>query len=99
MAASAGSSILPRKDGFYDKYVRSYQVLSQTQLKRLKEHTYSAEGSSILEPPMQVFWKWTLEQVPMWWAPNAITAIGLAINILSTLILAFYSPDCIQEVG
>ncbi|XP_005109346.1 cholinephosphotransferase 1 [Aplysia californica] len=97
MAVSAGASVIPRKDGFYDKYIRSYQILTQGQLKRLKEHKYSAEGQSVLEPPMQVFWRWTVEQVPLWWAPNAITIIGLIINIVTTLILAFYSPDCVQE--
>ena len=98
MAASAGSSFIPRKDGFYDKYIRGYQVLSQSQLKRLKEHKYSAEGTSLLEPPIQVFWRWTVEQIPLWWAPNAITLVGLFINIATTLILVFYSPDCIHEV-
>ena len=98
MAVSAGSSFIPRRDGFYDKYIGNHQVLSQTNLKRLKEHKYSSEGTSILEPPFQVFWRWTVEQVPKWWAPNAITSVGLIINIVTTLILVFYSPDCIQEV-
>lgn len=98
MAASAGASVIPRKDGFYDKYIRSYQILTQTQLKKLMEHKYSAEGTSIIEPPMQIFWKWIVEQLPLWWAPNAITIVGLIVNVMTTLILAFYSPDCKQEV-
>ncbi|XP_059164011.1 cholinephosphotransferase 1-like [Physella acuta] len=97
MAASAGASVIPRKDGFYDKYIRNYQILTQTQLKKLMEHKYSAEGTSIIEPPMQIFWKWVVEQLPLWWAPNAITIVGLIVNVMTTLILAFYSPDCKQE--
>ncbi|KAI8781354.1 Choline/ethanolaminephosphotransferase 1 [Biomphalaria glabrata] len=97
MAAPSFPSVVPRKDGFYDKYIRNQQILSQAQLKRLMEHKYSAEGQSIIEPPMQVFWKWIVEQLPLWWAPNAITIVGLIINVVTTLILAFYSPDCKQE--
>lgn len=93
------ASAAHRNDGFYDKYIRNYQPLSQTQLKRLMEHKYSAEGQSFLEPPMQVFWKWVVEQIPEWWAPNALTITGLIINVSTTLILALYSPDCKQEVS
>ena len=98
MAGSAGASGVPKKDGFYDKFVRNYQILTPWQLKKLSEHKYSASGISLFEPPMQVFWRWLVEQVPLWWAPNAITIVGLLINVLTTLILAYYSPDCKQEV-
>lgn len=72
------------------------EVLSQPQLKRLKEHKYSAEGKSITEPVMQVFWCWLVEQVPRTVAPNTITLVGLAANIISTLILAFYCPTATE---
>ena len=74
------------------------QYLSTGQLKRLKEHKYSATGTSICEPTMQVFWRWLVEQIPTTWAPNTITLVGLLINIFTTLILVFYSPDGQQEV-
>ncbi|CAG5119931.1 unnamed protein product [Candidula unifasciata] len=90
------ASTTPRNDGFYDKYIKNYHILTQAQLKRLMEHKYSAEGQSFLEPPMQVFWKWIVERIPEWWSPNALTLIGLFINVTTTLILAFYSPDCKQ---
>lgn len=96
MSASAGASFIPRAR---EKIAQNYHILSQSQLRRLKEHKYSAEGISILEPGLQVFWRWTVEQIPLWWAPNSITSIGLAINVATTLILCFYSPDCIQEVS
>lgn len=93
------ASATPRNDGFYDKYIKNYHILTQAQLKRLMEHKYSAEGQSFLEPPMQVFWKWIVERIPEWWSPNALTITGLIINVSTTLILAFYSPDCKQAVN
>ncbi|RUS80342.1 hypothetical protein EGW08_011881, partial [Elysia chlorotica] len=74
-------------------------ILSPWQLKRLSEHKYSASGTSLFEPIMQIFWRWLVEHVPLWWAPNAITIVGLLVNILTTLILAYYSPDCKQEIS
>ena len=74
------------------------EVLTSTQLKRLTEHKYSAEGTSVCEPVMQKFWRWLVEQVPLWWAPNAITLTGLVINVFSTFLLILYSPDAKAEV-
>ncbi|KAL4225542.1 Choline/ethanolaminephosphotransferase 1 [Mactra antiquata] len=73
------------------------EFLTNKQIKSLKEHKYSAEGSSIFESFMQIYWRWLVEQIPMTWAPNTITLIGLIINVVSTLILIAYSPDGIQE--
>ena len=56
-------------------------MLTTTQLKKLSEHKYSAEGFSISEPFMQKFWRWLVEQIPLWWAPNAITLLGLILNL------------------
>lgn len=75
------------------------EVLSPTQLKHLKEHQYSASGQSLIEPWFQVFWRWLIEQVPLTWAPNSITLLGLVINILTTLLLVFCSPDGATEVN
>jgi len=72
-------------------------VLSLDQLKRLASHRYSASGQSFLEPYMQVFWRWLVEQIPLWWAPNAITLAGLIFNGLTTFVLMIYSPDCKTE--
>ena len=72
--------------------------LLSTQLKKLKEHQYSATGTSILEPQMQKFWRWLVEQIPTTWAPNTITSWGLIVNIASTLLLFMFSPDGKTEV-
>ena len=75
------------------------EVLTALQLRRLTEHKYSAGGTSLAEPFMQKFWKWLVEQIPLWWAPNAITLAGLLMNAVSTLILVYYSPDGKSEVS
>ena len=33
-----------------------------------------------------------MEQVPLWWAPNAITFAGLAFNVVTTTVLMLSSP-------
>lgn len=74
-------------------------ILSEDQLQRLGDHKYSAEGCSLLDPLMQKFWRWLVEQIPETWAPNSLTIAGLLLNIVATLILAFYSPDAKHEVS
>ena len=75
------------------------EVLSEIQLKRLKEHKYKAECVSFMEPIMQPFWRWLVEKIPLWWAPNAITLTGLVINVATACILILYSPDARQTVS
>lgn len=72
--------------------------LSDMQLKRLALHKYKAEGRSILENFMQKFWTWLVQQIPLWWAPNAITLVGLIVNVVTTTILIYYCPDATQQV-
>jgi hypothetical protein len=77
----------------------SPRLLSEVQLRRLKEHRYSAESCSLLDPGLQVWWNWLVRQVPTWLAPNLITSLGLLVNILTSLILIYFSPDCRQPVS
>lgn len=72
-------------------------VLNEAQLKRLSEHKYSAQCVSILDPCFQVYWRWLVEQLPLWLAPNTITISGLAINVLTSLILIWYCPQAKGE--
>lgn len=62
-------------------------LLSAQQLKRLSDHKYSCSNVSLLDPIMQPWWNWLVQQVPLWLAPNLITIIGLIVNIVTTLIL------------
>lgn len=47
---------------------------------------------------MQHWWNWLVQQCPLTLAPNLITITGLAINIFTSLILVYYSPDAKQDV-
>lgn len=73
--------------------------LTAPQLRRLEEHKYSSTSSSFLDPIMQKYWRWLVEQCPLTLAPNLITITGLMINIVTSLILCYYSPDARQEVS
>lgn len=93
MAAGAGARPAPR-------WLKALaEPLSAAQLRRLEEHRYSAAGVSLLEPPLQVYWTWLLQWIPLWMAPNSITLLGLAINLLTTLVLISYCPTATEEVG
>lgn len=78
---------------------RKDPILTPAQLKKLKEHKYSASSASLFDPVLQHWWNWLVVQVPMWLAPNLITILGLIVNVLTSLILIYYSPDCQQEVS
>ncbi|XP_026466431.1 cholinephosphotransferase 1 [Ctenocephalides felis] len=69
------------------------RLLNAAQLKRLSDHKYSCSNISILDPWLQPWWCWLVARVPLWLAPNLITIVGLFVNIVTTLILVWYSPD------
>lgn len=72
--------------------------LSPAQLKRLEQHRYSAAGQSLLEPWLQPYWTWLVEQVPLGLAPNAITLGGLLLNCLTALPLIACCPSATEQV-
>ncbi|XP_071957113.1 choline/ethanolaminephosphotransferase 1-like [Antedon mediterranea] len=72
-------------------------ILEASQLKRLEEHKYSSHGKSIAEAVMQPFWNWAIEKVPRSIAPNTLTLSGLALNIVSSVLLMFYCPTGSEE--
>ncbi|XP_076678101.1 choline/ethanolaminephosphotransferase 1 bbc isoform X8 [Andrena cerasifolii] len=73
------------------------KLLSPGQLKRLTEHKYSCTTNSLLDGLLQPWWDWLVSKVPLWLAPNLITILGLIVNIVTTLILVYYSPDAKVE--
>ncbi|KAM0730844.1 Choline/ethanolaminephosphotransferase 1 [Formica fusca] len=73
------------------------KLLSPGQLKRLSEHKYSCTSKSLLDGLLQPWWDWLVSKVPLWLAPNLITVLGLIVNIVTTLILVYYSPDARAE--
>jgi hypothetical protein len=83
---------------FFHWLVRE-ETMTPTELKRLAAHKYNALNSSILDDLcMQKFWNWLVEKYPIWLAPNAITLIGLTVNITAVFILAWHSFDGKQDV-
>uniref|UniRef100_UPI00398F607F cholinephosphotransferase 1 isoform X3 n=1 Tax=Pristiophorus japonicus TaxID=55135 RepID=UPI00398F607F len=78
---------------------RLLQPLSEAQLQRLDEHRYRAEGRSLLEPPLQLYWAWLLGRTPAWLAPNAITLLGLATNLITSLLLVWHCPGARQQLS
>ncbi|XP_030026812.1 cholinephosphotransferase 1 isoform X7 [Manduca sexta] len=73
------------------------RILNAAQLKRLSEHKYSCTSASILDAWLQPWWCWLVSKTPLWLAPNLITILGLIVNIVTTLILVWYSPDARQD--
>lgn len=63
------------------------QVLTSEHLRGLKDHKYKADGVSITEVFLQPIWRKIVEFVPLWVAPNLLTFTGLAINVITTLIV------------
>ncbi len=82
-----------------DRLINVGPLLNASQLRRLNEHKYSCQSASILEPYMQHWWNWVVQQLPVWLAPNLITITGLLVNIVTSLMLVYYSPDGKQEVS
>ena len=74
-------------------------VLTEQQLKRLKEHRYASEGTTLLDPFMQHFWKWLVEFCPLWVAPNLLTIVGLFINIATSIVLLVLTDGAKEQVG
>ncbi|KAK6630354.1 hypothetical protein RUM44_005021 [Polyplax serrata] len=73
------------------------KLLSNGQLKRLSEHLYNCENIGLLDNYLQPYWNFLTSKTPLWLAPNVITVSGLLVNILTTLILVWYSPDAKAE--
>lgn len=73
-------------------------VLNKQEIQRLKEHKYSSEGITLVDPYMQVFWTWLVEFCPLWVAPNLITIVGLALNIGSSVLLMILTDGGKEQV-
>lgn len=89
--SSRGAQMMQKK--FKARLNELPAVLTQMQLRNLDEHKYSSSGSTLLDPFFQPFWRWLVEQMPMSLAPNAITSIGLFINVVTCTLLICQSPN------
>ena len=68
-------------------------VLTETQLRNLKDHKYSCQGTSIIEQYLQPIWRALVEKLPLWVAPNLITFTGLMVNFASTVLIVVQDPN------
>uniref|UniRef100_A0AAG5DHC2 diacylglycerol cholinephosphotransferase n=1 Tax=Anopheles atroparvus TaxID=41427 RepID=A0AAG5DHC2_ANOAO len=78
-------------------YFYKQKLLHPVQLKKLGDHKYSCTNVSLMDPFLQPWWCWLVSKVPMWFAPNLITIVGLIINIITTLVLIYFSPNGREE--
>ena len=62
-----------------------FKYLDQTALSNLKAYKYTAGEWSPLDNMMNPFWIKCVEFLPMWMAPNLVTLIGLAFQLLNLL--------------
>eukprot|EP00081_Caenorhabditis_elegans_P007592 NP_001257201.1 Choline/EthanolaminePhosphoTransferase [Caenorhabditis elegans] len=84
--------------GIGQKYIEADCLLSDQELKRLKEHKYSAVDNSWLdELCMKRWWEFVITLCPMWIAPNLITWIGLVINLITVLVLSSFSYSATES--
>lgn len=81
-----------------DKFEELTPILTKSQLRNLDQHKYTASGVTLLDPLLQPFWNWLVLQMPLYVAPNLITLVGLAINVLTSTILMIQSPNADQHV-
>jgi len=44
------------------------------------------------------WWNWFVERVPLWFAPNLLTLLGLVCNVLAYVITAIYTPHLTEPV-
>lgn len=42
---------------------------------------------------LQPYWTWLVSLTPLWVAPNALTIVGLLVNIITSLLLLYHAPD------
>lgn len=73
-------------------------VLTPQQLAHLQAHKYAAAGTTLLDPFFQPFWVWTVNKLPMYIAPNLLTITGLIVNVVTSLLMMFYSPNADDTV-
>ena len=85
-------TVLGSTEWFIIKKMAGSTVLCKTQLQKLKEHKYSAQGSSLSEKIFQPYWRYVVELMPLWLAPNTITSLGLALNFITSVAVIYLCP-------
>lgn len=77
-----------------------FTVLDVKQKKRLQDpYIYECQNSTLLDPLMQVFWRWLVNKIPFWISPCTLTCSGIAFNIATTILLLWYCPKAVEEAS
>lgn len=75
------------------------QYISQTGLANLANYGYHGEDRSFFgNLVLKHWWNWSVEQVPLWFAPNLLTLLGLICNIIAYGLVIVYSPTLTEAV-
>ncbi|EFA75797.1 CDP-alcohol phosphatidyltransferase [Heterostelium album PN500] len=68
--------------------------VSERARSNIKQYKYQGcDHSIIANRVLQPFWRWAVEWLPMWMAPNLITLIGFFFIIASYLVTLWYTPS------
>jgi len=63
-------------------------------LMNVRSYTYSGEDKSILANyVMQPFWRYSVNYLPTWMAPNLVTLIGFLFIFISYFTTVYYIPE------
>ena len=76
---------------------KTANFLSEEDLKNLDLYEYHGGEYSYIDNLLNPFWLKVAYAFPNWFAPNLITLTGLAINVIASLLIAFYDPMLIGE--
>lgn len=64
----------------------------------LKDYKYKGQDTSLIYQHIYTpMLNWTVKRLPMWLAPNVITLAGLALVVISHLLMLYYVPNCVGE--
>lgn len=66
-------------------------------LAHFSDHKYNCISNSLLDKFLQHWWCFLVSKTPLYIAPNLLTIVGLLVNILTSVILIWHSPDAKTE--
>jgi len=67
--------------------------VTEKNLKALDKYKYVGNDRSILAPYFQYWWRFAVNYLPEWLAPNTVTLIGLFFMIASYFVNVYYCPN------
>ena len=73
-------------------------VLTEDGLDQIVHHQYKAGTYTFLDSQLNPLWQYLTDQLPMWLAPNTVTALGGCFTLISYLVTWMYSFDFEQNV-